>query len=141
MAVTGVCGRGGGGQARVAIAGYLRRGDGLGSHAEQIEEHLARTRPVRIHVVEGGAAEDEAGNESAAVVAAPAEAAVGGAGDAGLAGGVTLVVVEPYRLRAARGPTEYRVYLTLFESDRIPASWAERLNADASEAHAPRPRQ
>jgi hypothetical protein len=46
---------------------------------------------------------------------------------------VTVVVVEPYRLAAPRGPGEYRVYLTLFESDRIPGSWAARLNADACE--------
>ena len=42
-------------------------------------------------------------------------------------GAVVFVVVEPYRLRLPRGSREYRIYLTLFESDRLPPSWTEVL--------------
>ena len=40
----------------------------------------------------------------------------------GLDGSISIMVVEPYRLKLGRLPREYRIYLTLFESNRIPAS-------------------
>jgi hypothetical protein len=51
----------------------------------------------------------------------------------GLDGSISIMVVEPYRLKLGRLPREYRIYLTLFESDRIPASWVTKLNDHASE--------
>ena len=35
--------------------------------------------------------------------------------------------------RTNAGAREYRIYLTLFESDRLPASWVQQLNAQANE--------
>ena len=44
-----------------------------------------------------------------------------------------LFLTQPYRLERPRGVREYRVYLTLFESDRIPRSWVQLLNSNACE--------
>lgn len=52
---------------------------------------------------------------------------------------VTLVTVEPHRLVRRRGASEYRIYLTVFESDRLPAGWVELLNSNANEVRAALP--
>ena len=103
----------------LTIAGYKRQGDGLGSHAPRLQEYLSESRQiVRFHSLEGGAEDSQNDSDQESKK---------------LDNGVTLVVVEPYRLLQPRVATEYRIYLTLFESDQIPASWVRQLNAEACE--------
>jgi hypothetical protein len=50
-----------------------------------------------------------------------------------LNGRISLVTSEPYRIGKPRQFSEYRIFYTLFESNRLPNRWVEILNDQASE--------
>jgi hypothetical protein len=103
------------GEPPVTIASYRVDGDAISEHAEMIRRYMTPFRKIA---------------EETGVKAASGEWDIP---DLKLEETISLVTVEPHRLWQHRRPTEYRIYMTVFESDRLPSHWVELLNSNANE--------